>query len=69
MRRLLSFLCIVGTLLFPGCLDHAAGKARQALDLAGNDDLGGLPVGGGGKGLKRFDADDGVGRGGLVDEQ
>ena len=44
------------------------GQPSQPLDLAGNDDLGSLAVGGGGEGLQGFDLDDAVAGVGLVDE-
>ena len=52
-------------LLLDGFHD-ALGKAGEALDLGGDDDLGGLAVGGGGEGLQGADLNNGVGGVGVV---
>ena len=44
------------------------GQTGQALELAGDDDLGGLSVGRGLEGLQGLDLDDALPGGGLVDE-
>ena len=44
------------------------GQSGQALDLAGDNDLGGFAVGGGLEGLQGLDLDHAIAGGGLVDE-
>ena len=59
-RRAILFLSLCA-------LDDAFRQAGDALDLAGDDDLRGAAVGGGGEGLHGLDLQDGVRGGGLID--